>query len=242
MGRGLLWGMGAVLGVLITGTAWARDLRFVTVEAAPWAAHDTAVGRDVGVFPEVVAELKRRLGVSITVALHPFARIDHDLQSGEQDCTIIVWSDTRAGFVERGAALFPHTLGVLARKGVRLADYGDLRPLRLSVLRGLPLGQPFDGDEAISKDYDTDYLQALRKVVHGRVDAVVGALPTLRYLADRDRIAGLFGDQLVLARPELTLQCSKNSANLDLMPSLNRAIGEMREDGTLDRIRAAHYY
>jgi polar amino acid transport system substrate-binding protein len=242
MGRVLLRAVAALLGVLVAVSASARELKFVTIDAAPWASHDQATDRDVGVFPEVVAELQKRLGVAIAVSLHPFARIDYDLQSAEQDCTIIVWNDKRAAFVERGAALFPHTLGVIARRGVKLAEYADLAPLRLSVLRGLSLGQPFDGDERLSKDLDTDYLQALRKVVHGRVDAVVGALPTLRYLADREGLTALLGDQLVLSRPELTLQCGKHSANLDMVSSLNQAIRDMHADGTLDRIRAAHYY
>lgn len=89
--------------------ARAGELRFITIDVAPWASLDPTTQKPVGVFPAVVAEFQRRTGHSIAITLHPFARIDRELETGAQDCTIIVWNDTRAGIVKKKASCWPIT-------------------------------------------------------------------------------------------------------------------------------------
>ncbi|MDX9742121.1 MAG: transporter substrate-binding domain-containing protein, partial [Gammaproteobacteria bacterium] len=178
--------------LLILLTAWlpplaATDLDFVTIEAAPWAYRD-ADGRPAGAFPEIIAELERRGGDRIAIALYPLARIDQSLEAGQRDCTIILWNDYRARYAARGEDVYAMPFGVIARKGVRLESYDDLAPLVISVTRGLAMHPRFDADASLRKDADKDYLTGLRKIAHGRVDAVAGALPTILHIA---RQAGL---------------------------------------------------
>lgn len=232
----------AAMTLTLAGPAAARDLKFITLDVAPWASINPANGEAVGVFPAVVRELERRTGHKIAMALHPFVRIDHELESGGQDCTIIVWSDHREPFVEKGELVASHVIGVVARKGVPLKSYEDLRSLNISVLRGLSLSPRFDSDAGIKKYFDTDYATGIRKIAHNRLDAVAGAIPTILFLARQDGLSAYLGDQLVLGEVPLVLQCSKKSPNLDVMPDLNKAIQDMRNDGTIERINKENYF
>ncbi|HLN26065.1 MAG TPA: transporter substrate-binding domain-containing protein [Patescibacteria group bacterium] len=234
--------MVAALTLACTTSVAAKDLKFITLEVAPWASFDPVTNQPIGVFPEVVKELERRTGNKISMALHPFVRIDHELEAGAQDCTIIVWSEERARIVVKGELVSTHIVGVVARKGVTLKTYADLKPLTISVLRGLELDPKFDGDTALKKYFDTDYLTGIRKIAHNRLDAVAGAIPTIAFLAKQEGMAGYLGDRLVLGEIPLLLQCAKKSPNLDVMPDLNKAIRDMREDGTLERIKKANYF
>jgi polar amino acid transport system substrate-binding protein len=232
----------AALALAWTTSAAAKDLKFITLEVAPWASFDPATKQPVGVFPDVVKELERRTGHKIAMALHPFARIDHELESGGQDCTIIVWNEQRTRFVVKGELVSTHIVGVVARKGVTLKTYDDLKPLTISVLRGLALDPKFDNDSTLKKYFDTDYMMGIRKIAHNRLDAIAGAIPTIAFLAKQEGMAGYLGDRLVLGEIPLVLQCSKKSPSLDIMPELDKAIRDMLEDGTMERIKAANYF
>ena len=222
--------------------AGQRNLNFITIGVAPWAFVDKASGKSLGVFPAVVSELERRTGFHIQQSYEPFARIDHELEIGSQDCTILVWSDSRARIVERGEFVASHPMGVIARTGVKISSYDDLKGKTISVLRGLALEPRFDSDPEIIKDFDSDYVLGVRKLAHQRVDAVAGAVPTIQFLARQEGLEQYLGDRLMLVDTPLVLQCSKKSANLDLMPALNKAIRQMREDGTIERIKTDNLF
>lgn len=221
--------------------AAAKDLKFITIDVAPWAWSDASSGRLMGVFPDVVRELERRTGNRIAMSLQPFARINRELEAAAQDCTIIVWIDSNERFVRKGELVSDHPMGVIARRGVTLKTYDDLKPLTIAVLRGAPTDQRFDNDDSLKKDYDTtDYGQGLAKIAHNRVDAIAGAMPTIQFLAQQEGIP--LGDQLLLGTIPLLLQCALKSPNLDTMPALNQAIRDMQQDGTMARILKENYF
>ncbi|MCA1908583.1 MAG: transporter substrate-binding domain-containing protein [Magnetospirillum sp.] len=240
--------MGKVIGLLavllcLGGQVAARDLRFITIDVAPWAAFDPETKKITGVFPAVMDELSRRTGHNITTTLQPFARIDRELETGAQDCTVIIWNDDRSRIVRKGERLALHPIGIIAAKGVQLNTLEDAARLDgISVLRGLTLGGGFESAPRLRKEYDTDYATGLRKLAHGRVQAVAGAMPTIRYQAQQMGLSQHLGAQLLLSNIDLVLQCSLKSPNLDLMEQMNRTILDMRDDGSLDAIFQANSF
>lgn len=221
----------------------AAELKFITIDVAPWASRDGTTGEPLGVFPEVMDEIARRTGHTIAMSLQPFARIDRELEAGTQDCTIIVWTEGRSHIVQRGELVSYHPMGVIARKGVSLRAYDDLKGLTISVLRGLAIEPRFDADDGLRKDFDVSYDQGLMKMAHHRLDAIAGAVPTILFLARQNpTFAAMIGDVLPLGNVSLVLQCSKASANLALMPALDQAIRDMHADGTMKRILERHSF
>lgn len=234
--RGLVAALALTLGAT---AAPARELRFITIEAAPWASR---VDAPEGAFPDLVREIERRTGHVLSMSLQSFPRVERDLETGQADCTILMWRPERARVVERGETVYHMPFGVVARRGVKLESYEDLAPLTVSVVRGLTIVPRFDADAALRKDYDKDYASGVRKVVHGRLDAVAGALPTILHLARAEGMGDALGDRLVLSTVPLALQCSRRSPNLDAMAELNGALRAMAADGSLGRILERNHY
>lgn len=230
------WFGSVLIGALLAGPAAATELKFITIEAEPWASVDPATHKAVGYFPNLVHELERRTGYKITMTLSPYARIDHELESGLQDCTVVIITKERSRIAKVGEQVSSHPLGVIARKGVPLHSYADLKSLSISVLRGADILPKFDGDSSLKKEFDTDYVTGLLKISHKRVDAVAGSIPTIRFLAQQKGLADTLGDNLVLNDVPISLQCSNRSKHLADMPKLNQAIKAMRTDGTLDKL------
>lgn len=220
---------------------WAQtELRFITIDVAPWAFYDEQSREFEGAFVEVVKELRQRTGYDISISLTPFARVDREMESGGHDCTILV--PRGEDVVVGGELVSYHDVGVVPHKSIALTNYEDLHSLKISLLRGSAITERFDTDPELKKEYDTDYLIALRKLARQRVDAIAGAIPTILYLAEKNNLDQHLGQAFKLTEIPLVFQCSRKSPNLDAMPALNRAIEAMRADGTIDKIKADYYF
>jgi polar amino acid transport system substrate-binding protein len=222
------------------GASAAEPLKLVTIDTAPWAYNEG--GRPKGVFVDIVNEIARRTGLEMAIALHPFARIPRELEAGRQDCTILLWVEDWAPFMVAGEEVSTHVFGIVARKGLTLRGLDDLAGRPVSMLRGLSLGPQFDNDTRMVRQFDTDYAQGLRKLAHGRVDAVAGALPTIHYLARTAGLTDALGTELTQTELSLKFQCTKASRQQARMAPINDAIRAMRADGAIERIKAGWAY
>ncbi len=220
----------------VSFSAKSDTLRFITLEVAPWA-YPSPDGKEVlGIFPQIVHELEKLSGNVIEITLTPYARINRELESGRQDCTILISDQERENIAVRGEWVFDHPMGVVARKGIKIESYEDLYGIRISLLRGSFISPRFDVDKKLQKDFDTDYEISLRKLNFGRLDAIAGAIPTIQYLAKKNGINILSEEFLELRSEPIYLQCSKKSEKLSLMPSLNSAMKKIKNDGILHSI------
>lgn len=221
-------------------TAQSVSLNFITIDVAPWAYRSEASADPQGAFPAIVARLEQLTGYTIHMTLTPFARVDRELESGDHDCTILVPRDEQ--IVRHGEVITGHDIGVLSRSDNPITDYADLQGKRISLLRGSSISEEFDQDPDILKEYDTDYLMALRKLDRERINGIAGAIPTLLYLAQEHELSDMLAEPLKLSEIPLMLQCSRNSEHLDLMESINAAARQMREDGSLQAIVDRYHF
>ncbi|MGE5545541.1 MAG: substrate-binding periplasmic protein [Solirubrobacterales bacterium] len=236
------WAALVVAFLLASGpAARAADLRFISVDAPPWGGYDTA-GEPTGAFPDIVREIEHRTGHHVAVSLQSLARIERDLETGEQDCTILLWNEARARYVDRGDDVYMMTFGVIAAAGIPLRKYEDLHRLTVSVVRNLSIDPRFDQDAAVRKDFDKDYEIGVKKIAHRRLDGIAGAIPTILWIAKQSGLSDRLGDRLVLTRIPLALQCSKRSPQIGRIGEINAAIQAIRADGTLGRILNEHGY
>ena len=215
-----------------------ETLKMVTLAAPPWASQSVQSGEIEGAFVDIVKALTERTGYQFDITLTPFVRAGREIERGTQDCTILAPLDSEK--VIAGELTFQHPLGAIPRKGLSLNRYEDLSGQRISVLRGGSLSERFDADTTLEKVFDTDYATGLRKVARERVDVVVGAIPTLLYIARMEGITAELGEPLVLRNIPLMFQCSKISTHLDAMPAINQALRDMRDEGVFDTIQQQH--
>jgi len=229
-----------VFSILMSENSRATSLRFITLEVAPWAYREKPGSHYVGIFPEIVEELEQRAGHDIKITLTPYARINRELEMGRQDCTMLIKEPERDKTIILGELIFNHPMGVIASKNISLTQYNDLYGIRISVLRSLFITDQFNNDNKLSKEFDTDYVIGLRKIQHGRVDAIAGAIPTIQYLVNNNDMGDFLGEPLELSSEPIYLQCSRQSKKLQYIDDINNAIRAIKQDGTLERILKKH--
>lgn len=214
----------------------AEKLNFITIEVAPWAYRDREKGAYAGIFPELINEIEARTDYDISITLTPYARIDRELESRRQDCTMLVRSSFRDKFTELGELIFDHSMGVIPRKGISLESYNDLQGVSISVLRALSITSQFNNDSRLNKQMDTSYEMGLRKMSHGRLDAIAGAIPTIQYLAKVNGMSELLGEPLELSVEPIYLQCARGSKTIEHLKKLNMAIRSVKSEMILEKI------
>lgn len=222
--------------------ATAAEFKVALIQLDPWAKQNpdaTLKAREplVGIIPDLLREFERRSGHTTLQSLTPYARVERDLQEGAIDFTIMAWSDTRSSYAKRGTTLVPLYFGVMARQGISIKRYEDLKNIVTAAPRGLKVDPRFDDDNTVPKELVRDYTQAIRMAVADRkAKAVAGGLASLNHLIQEFGLAAAFGDVLVLNTSYLTVAFSKQSQQLTTEAQVNAVFKTMVDDGTARRI------
>ncbi len=226
---------------LISYRTHSAELKLISIDVMPWAHYDEKTNSFVGIFPDLVRELSHRTGHDIKIKLTPYARVNRELETGRQDCTMLVREDRRSEITILGELVFDLPMGVIPVKRISLDTYDDLYGLKISVLRDLSITEEFTNDTKLLKQLDINYEMGLRKMLHGRLDAIAGAIPTIQSLARENGMNNLLGKPLELSLRPIYLQCSKNSKNLSYVEELNSAIRNIKESSVLTDIVNKYY-
>jgi ABC-type amino acid transport substrate-binding protein len=124
----------------------------------------------------------------------------------------------------------------VARKGVTLKTYDDLKPLKTAIVKGANFGTAYDKDTGLNKSEEPNIEQILRKMQAGRIDVGVGTAPSLRVSAKLFDLADMLGDSLMLNETQMTLFAARDKASADTQAKLKTALAAMRSDGSIDKI------
>lgn len=221
--------------------AQAENLRLISIGVAPWAHFNEDSKEYVGVFPDLVRELEKRIGEKIDITLTPYARINRELETGRQDCAILITEKDRGEITDLGALVFNMPLGVIPNQESTLTDYNDLYGLTISVLRSLDISPKFNNDDKLKKEFDTSYDAGLRKMSYGRLDAIAGAIPTIEYLAKSKGLDNVLGKPLLISLVPIYIQCSKKTSRTQEVQQLNAAMDSMRDESVVDDIVSMYW-
>lgn len=228
----------SLFGLLSLNSVMAAELTVCMIELKPWAffSENTSASRLLGVMPDILSEFKRRSGYEIKERILPYARTELELERGSCDIAMMAWSDKRSTYAVKGTNFIPLDFGVIAKKGVNLRSYQDLKGLKISVAQGLSICPEFDADNELLKHLDKDNLTGIRKVHHQRADAVAGSILTLQYLIQQEGVHNSFGETIVLKKNDFSIAYSKQSQVVNNHKQLDAIFFAMKQDGIVGKI------
>lgn len=188
-----------------------------------------------------------RIGIEIQLELYPQKRMLQTLKEGTKDAaTVISINKERSKYIEFSEPIFQKK-GLLfyrkeKNKTFEWETYEDLKGLIIGVVRGHNYGDEFR--EAVKK-YDlkleevSTVEQNFKKLVAGRIDIFLEieltAIQFLRKKEYRDKIASA---EKPYYTKDYHIGFSKNAKAILFLPLVNRAIREMKKDGSLEDIIA----
>jgi polar amino acid transport system substrate-binding protein len=240
----------AILGLLACScqAIAAPPLVFAFKEMPPWKTVED--GHYTGAYTEIVRELARRLDLPLEIRPCPLKRCLYMMETGDASIIIGV-QDTAARRPYLHFLQAPYrrhsadkVFYVLKDKGPQIRSYAELAPLRIGVTYSAAYFERFDQDKTLTKDEAANMGVSFRKLMLGRVDAVVAA-------EDQGEaelaMHGLEG-KVVKAAFRVTdptprsIAISRKSPYAARLADFERAMTAMDKDGTLAALYKRYYY
>ena len=238
----------AVLACNIATCAAAAPLVFAFSELPPWKTVDGK--RLGGAYTEIVRELARRTGTELEIFQCPIKRCLKMIQDGEADVIIgIQASPERDAFIHFLRTPYrkfssDKVFYVPKGKAATIRSYNDLKHLRIGVKNGTQYFDRFDDDIQLIKDGAKDAEANFKKLLRGRVDAVVMAedqgesfLYNLQLQGQLDKAEYREAD-----RTPRAVGFSKKSPYMAQLPQFEAAMAAMVKDGTVKALFKRHYF
>lgn len=194
-----------------------------------------------GVLPDFIELLSRDMGVNIKMERIPYSRMLKRLNLGESDFGIFFHSEETRHIVESLVKIDQIDIVVVGRKGTEINRYDDMNDLRIAIPRGIILDNSFDSDQSLNVTKVRDYQSAVRLLVGGRVDAIVGPQSTLL-----NNMANVNSNNITLGTPyrlwtkEVWLRFSRRSQNSNLKARLIQSTEKLVKQGHYKRIFDEH--
>lgn len=204
----------------------------------PFEYQDENTQEIVGFDVDLIKEIGRRIGLEVQIQPAAFDTIIQALNAGKYDCVISAMTITneRKQQVDFSDPYIDSNQSLAVRKGSDIRKLEDLKGKVVGVQRGTTgelKAQELKEQYGIKeiKSYD-DTLMAFEDLKAGRVDAIVNDLPVTAYLVKKDPVFEIVAE--IPTGEQYGIAVRKDSK--ELLEAINKALREMREDGTYDKI------
>lgn len=217
-------------------------------ELEPWKTTD---GKQYGgAYTEIVRELGKRSGLKVEILPCPLQRCMLLLREGRADITIGVQaSPERKQFLHFLPTPYrkhssDKVFYVSKGRATSIRHYQDLAPLRIGVKIGAGYFERFDRDISLKKDAIVNNKGNFKKLLLGRVDAVVIAEDQgeaiISALGIRDQV-----EKALYREPDpgpRAIAIAQKSVHAARVAELEAAMNSMVKDGTLKTLFQRHYF
>ncbi len=212
-----------------------NTVRFATMELVPYGmiASD---GTITGYLHEISNLILKTAGYPPQNAVLPIKRVIKGLVIGEFDCSIFAetpYAKDNFKLLEKiGKKL---EVGVLPAKGIKLNVYEDLSDIKIALPLGISLSPKFDTDKDLEKISSNGYFQAVKMLSKGRVNAIAGALDSMRFSARQIGLdpAQTFDKPLLFVDLDMWLTCPNKKLAPEAIERLRAAVRKLRKRGEI---------
>ena len=181
----------------------------LTMDQIPYGYKDSD-GKNTGVLFEIMNAIMHASGIGKRHTLIPSKRLGIKMISGSPVCVIV--ANTPDVTIQSLIAPIGYSLkmGILPRIDTGITDYKSLIGKTVAVPLGVQFDTVFHNDKRIIKVSPPQYINAIKMLKVGRVDAVAGALINLKSIAiavgmqNKDLAA-----PIILTQNKMYLICSK---------------------------------
>jgi ABC-type amino acid transport substrate-binding protein len=199
-------------------------------------------GRASGILFEILDSIIVESGLELHNELVPAKRLELELLSKRNVCTLLadVFNiKSRFDLVEPIGYEFRS--GLLPKVSIKLDNYSSLKGKFLAVPKGIEFHERFDNDNELSKVTPPKFVNAIRMLKAGRVDAIAGSISVLMYLAQLEGMFNEdFGEPLILARNDVHLVCSK-AIDKEQRAKLKQAVVNLKLSGAIQKLLEKYF-
>ncbi|XXJ21043.1 substrate-binding periplasmic protein [Desulfovibrio caledoniensis] len=204
-------------------------------------------GRPKGLLVDILHEIEARTGLSFDIRLVPWKRAYMSALEGRGGIFGLSKNMERLSLFDFSEVMYVDEMRLVVLKGREFVYRSpeDLKGMTLGVTRGASYGDEYDRAKGrlFIPSEDSGPISRLRMLLAGRIDAaLIGPGPaSVRFAISQDSMLQENRDQFVIldtpfVRDDNHIGFPKTSERHDVIDKINRALLEMRKDGTIRRI------
>ena len=236
--------VGSVLAILALwgGGASAQGTITVGFDAADPPLMYEASGKAAGLYPDLIAAIFAKMGVSISTFAAPWTRVLAGADAGTNGVGGIYKNAAREAKYDYSAPIYEEEIAIYTQ-GTKAFDFKDIDSLSgktIGVIRGWSYGDDFDKARAAQKfrveEVEGDELN-VTKLGLGRLDAIVGIPLSVDAAIRKNRLGGKIAKlPEALSKNPTYLVFSKTADKEALLEQFDDALAKSRTDGSYDQI------
>ncbi|WP_260957565.1 substrate-binding periplasmic protein [Pseudomonas citri] len=230
--------------LLLSHNACAQKLRLV---ADAWPPFTDSTLVNGGLATDIVSTALARAGYASDFEQVPWARAMLGIGEGRYDVLINAWyAEERTRIGQFSAEYLLNRVCFLKRKddAIQFDNLQQLRAYPIAVVRGYAYGKDFDEDPLLQKVPVHNFAMAARMLAADRVKLTLEDEYVARYYLAREspkvRNALEFLPKPLSENSLHILVSLKNPEHEEIVAGFDRAIAEMKADGSYDRLLKAH--
>jgi len=215
-----------------------NNITMATMEQIPYGFW-TDNGKPTGVLYEVLNRIMIESDIKQPNNILSIKRLLATMLTNKNTCSLL--GDTPE-VVNKHDLIEPIGLsvktGILPKSGVILVDYSSLKGLTIAVPQDINFDKKLN--EYKDKDFSIitprNYVNALKMLKSGQVDAVAGAISTLKFIGIKEGMTATYFDHpLILSHIEITLICNYGLPT-EARKELKNAVITLRTNGNIQNI------
>jgi len=189
-------------------------------------------GEKTGALYDLLVAIRKTSGIGLPVVIQPAKRLLATMSRGKKSCTAVINSPDVIDSLDVIEPIgYTLAAGILPIAGIKLKEYSSLQKIKIAVPLGIVFDDKFHLDTTLNKVSTPKYINGIRMMKLGRVEAVAGAVSVLKFIAKQEGLNSQFFDQpLIFTESDLYLVCSfqLNSSERD---KLQQAVIKLRSSG-----------
>ncbi|QFU21657.1 transporter substrate-binding domain-containing protein [Shewanella eurypsychrophilus] len=191
-----------------------------------------------GIYYDMANLLAEESGYLPHNEIYPYARIMLELKSGQTDMTIMYKYKELEDYVTYIAPLPSLKNVVIGLHGTSFSSFDNLKGKKLAYLRGAKFSDVIDNDPAIYRFETFDFIQAVKMLMAGHVDAVIGPMDAILSAAlQLNEDINLFGEPFVVSQRTPWVQISNKSLHKFSPQRLKSSYEKIIERDELSKLR-----
>lgn len=241
----LALGAGLALSLTFGATGARADQPTLTAGSPPSSAPttflDVKTQKIEGLMPDVVKEVGKRAGFNVDYQAIPFGALIPSVQSGKINMIVagMTPNPKRAEVVDFSQNVTAFGEGIIVKVSDK-TNYKSVQDMK-GMTVGAPTGTDY-GDQLVKlgifkevKMYDSP-ADMTRDVALGRIVAGFNDYPILKAQEAAGAMAGARVDDYYVPMEKGPIAIGVKKGNTELMAKINKALSDMKADGTLDAL------
>lgn len=230
------------LGLCLLTAAPALAEKVMLDNSNPPFMFDGGGKKENGLYPAVLAEAFKRMGVPLEMETVPWKRAISAIDAGEAGVGGIYKNEERLKKYDYSEKLFDEVIMVYAPKGkeFEFKDVSSLNGKTVGVLQGWSYGDDFDAavkaGKITAETAENDALN-FKKLAAGRLDAILAIRESgTANLGAPEIASAVVALPAPLSSSPSFLAFNKSAAKADVLAKFNTALDQMKKDQTMDKL------